>query len=933
MLLLRIKYNLQYAGLELVIVHRKLANFLMRVWTHLLQFIRFYTFLEPSPVKDNEKITSPKKNICVENLNCGLNFSKMKKRYFIILLVLTSSILTAQTIIFADAVFKAKLLQSDTNSLVARNLSDDYFSIDVNNNGEIEIAEALQVSHLNIEGSSISSVAGIANFTNLTSLQCGSNSMSSLNVENLTKLTELNCNSNILTSLTLTGAINLQNLNCQSNKLTALNLNNFTNLVTIDCSDNRLTTVNLTGLTNLQSFICTSNSIAALNLDDLTSLQTLECNRNLLASLDFSKLTEITSLNCSFNRLSSLNVSSLLDLNSLECSNNQLLSLNVDGLSRLITLNCSTNLLAGLTINTLFNITFLNCSINNLQSIVVTGLGKLKVLNVSKNQLSTLDIYGLTSLQFLYCNTNKLVSLDASNQIGLQLLFIYDNLLSSLFIKNGSAEYNLIFSGNPNLNYICADESELAFVQEEITNNSYTNCVVNSYCSFVPGGDYYTIEGQNKYDSTTNGCDATDGNFPNLSLAITDDTNSTTFIADSTGISSYGLTAGTYTVSALLENPTYYTITPSKYTVSFPAAASSFSTPFCISPNGSHTDLEIVLLPVDNAKTNFNSTYKIIFKNKGTVTKSGAISLTFDSISLNFVTANPSFSSQGATNLSWNFTNLLPQETRTILVTMKVQAAVIDGYVLNFKTNITDTADNTPNDNNAELNQKVVNTASLNDKICLEGTVVSPSQAGDYLHYMIRFEHSGSTNAQNIVVKDLIDVSKFDIATLVPLDGSHPFTTKITDGNAVEFIFQNINLPSEAAVNRGYVAFKIKTLSTIPNASQLTNSATIYFDFQPPFDTNIATTTLQTLKTQDNVFRDRITIYPNPVQDTLNIAYKEAFEISRMSIYNTLGQLVAIIINEKPNATAVDVSQLKSGIYFIKIDSDKGSRTAQFIKE
>ena len=856
----------------------------------------------------------------------------MKKQYFSLLILLINSVLVAQTITFSDAAFKAKLLQSDANSTIARNLSGDDFAIDVNKNGQIDEAEALQVAHLDIQNASISSLSGIEKFTNLVSLHCGNNEIVNLNVGSLVKLTDLNCSSNTINTLTLTGANSIQNLYCQSNKLTSLNVNSFTSLVTIDCSDNVIASVDFSSLINLETLICKNNSISLLNVDDLINLITLECDRNRLSALNLSKLDNITSLSCNFNQLSSLNVSSLTELTSLNCTNNLLTSLTVTGLTKLSNLNCNRNKLNTLSLNTLSALTFFNCTNNNLQTLQLGGLAKLRVLDFSNNQITFLDTLGLTNLQFLYASNNKLVTLDATNQTGLQFLIISNNLLTSLYLKNGSFESSLSISGNANLSYICADESDIETIQEEINNNGYTNCFVNSYCSFVPGGYYYTIESKNKLDINKNGCNAFDNNFPNLKITITDDASSTTFIQDATVNYNYSTKEGTYTIKPELENPSYYTILPSSTTVVFPDETSPFSSPFCIAPNGNHTDLEIVLLPLDNARSNFDCTYRIVYKNKGTVTQSGVINLGFSATDLSYVSANPSVSNQSSSNLNWNFTNLLPQETRTILVNLKVKPSLANGYLLNFVTTITNNTDETPNDNRADLSQTVVSAISLNDKICLEGNAVSPIKVDDYLHYMIRFENSGSDLINNVVLKDLIDTSKFDIETLVPLSGSHPFYTKISANSAVEFFLENINLPINAGSNKGYVAFKIKTLPGLVNGNELTNSGTLYFDYQKPLNTNIATTAIQALEIQDSVFLDFFTIYPNPVKNNLNIMNKNQIQIGSISIYNMLGQLVQTFVNID-NTSALDVSQLKAGVYVAKINSGNANTTLRFIKE
>ncbi len=152
--------------------------------------------------------------------------------------------------------------------------------------------------------------------------------------------------------------------------------------------------------------------------------------------------------------------------------------------------------------------------------------------------------------------------------------------------------------------------------------------------------------------------------------------------------------------------------------------------------------------------------------------------------------------------------------------------------------------DDTPQDNTFAFNQTIVNSFDPNDKTCLEGSSVSTEMVGQYLHYMIRFENTGTAPAQNIIVKDIIDITKYDLSSLIPLTGSHPFTTRIVGTNKVEFIFENINLPSEPDSNDGYVAFKIKTKPTLVAGNSVANSASIYFDYNLPIVTNTATTAI-----------------------------------------------------------------------------------------
>ena len=782
----------------------------------------------------------------------------MKKIYFLVLVQFILSTTQAQIVTIPNANFKAKLLQaSPTNQIASTQTPNNtngevttYVKIDTNNDGEIQVSEALAIKWLSLSSSSIANLTGIESFTNL------------------------------------------QFLKCDFNQLTSLNVSGLTNLRYLDFNNNQLPSINVIGLSNLQSLSFNSNQLANLDVSGLINLESLSCNSNQLTSLDVSDLINLQYLQCSGNQLPSINVSDLTDLKSLKCGSNLLSSLNVSGL-------------------------------NNLQ-----------ILWCDNNQLPSLNLGGLSSLQWLNCGYNQLTSIDISGLSNLQTLGCFNNQLVTLFVKNGRNEY-INFGNNPTLEYICADDGQLDSIQNQINQYGYNNCQVNSYCSFTPGGTFYTIQGNNRYDSNSNGCDVNDFNVPNQRFTSTNGTLSGSFISNTSGNYSIPVIAGNHTITPVFENPSYFSVSPATVSVSFPTTASPFTQNFCIAPNGVHLDLEVTILPIVRARPGFDATYKIIYRNKGTQAQSGSLNFAFDDTRLDFVSATPLVSSQATNSLNWNYANLNPFETREITLTLNVNSpmetpAVNGGDVLNYSATIVGATDETPADNVFSLNQTVVNSFDPNDKTCLEGITITPSMVGNYVHYVIRFENTGTFAAQNIVVKDMIDTTNFDIASLIPQSSSHPFVTRITNTNQVEFIFQNINLPFNDATNDGYVAFKIKTKPTLVLGNTFTNTASIYFDYNFPIVTNTTTTTVATLGNQDFEFGSVFTLSPVPAKDTLTITTKQTVVVSSVNIYNTLGQLVQVHTN--PNET-IDVSGLQSGSYFVRITSDKGSATGKFLKE
>jgi len=681
---------------------------------------------------------------------------------------------------------------------------------------------------------------------------------------------------------------------------------------------------NITNVQGILSFInliffgCYQNNLTSLNVQGLSNLQVLYCDYNQLPSLNLQGLTNLQYVDCKYNQLTSLNVQGSVNLQTLLCRGNQLTSLNVQGLTNLQSLYCGANQITSL----------------NLQ-----GLTNLQSLHCDNSQLTSLNVQGSVNLNTLICQFNQLTSLNVQESANLKYLSCENNQLTALFIKNNNVinwAY-LEFDDNPNLAFICADEADLTVVQQRVGSYGYAaTCQVNSYCSFVPGGVFYTIQGNNNFDVNNNGCDASDSIYPNLKFNITNGTVAGSLISNASGNYSIPVSAGTHTITPVLENPSYFTVSPTNAIVSFPTETSPFIQNFCIAPNGVHHDLEVVVIPLVPARPGFDATYKIKYKNKGNLNETATVNFNYNEAVLDFVSSSYALTAQSAGVLSWDLGTIAPFQTGEIVVTLNVNApmetpAVNAGDILNYSANFLGLAtDETPGDNTFGLNQIVVNSFDPNDKTCLEGTTIDQSNIGKYVHYKIRFENTGTFPAQNIVVKDLIDTTKFDLSTLQMTDASHNCFTRINNTNKVEFIFENINLPFDDASNDGYVVFKIKTKPTLTVNSTISNLANIYFDYNFPIVTNTATSTFQVLKTDTFAFDNYFSIYPNPVKNELNLSTKQATTVYSLSIYNTLGQQVQTTAN--PEKT-IDVTGLKTGNYIVKVSTDKGVSSSKFVKE
>lgn len=776
--------------------------------------------------------------------------------------------------------------------------------------------------------------------TNLTHLDCSLNLLTSLDLIGLTNLKYLNYSYNSLSTLNMTGLVNITELYCSYNSISTLTVVNMPNLANLDCSHNLLTTLNLSGLTQLVSLNCDSNLLTTLDVSNLSSLISLSCNSSNLNSLDVTNLPDLLYLNCNNNNLATLDLSNSLQLSSLYCANNDLNSLEVSALTDLAFFQCDLNNLTTLDVWPLTNLVEFSCGSNLLTSIDTSFMPNLISLQCDHNAITSLDLAQSPHLIGVFCNNNQITTLDLSHAARLESLWCNDNpFLTNLSIKNSSYETSLSVANNPALAYICADDDEVASVQTQLNTLGMTSTVCNSYCSFTPGGPHNTVVGTTIFDGNNNGCNINDPLHPNIRIDITDGPVTGSAFTNSEGNCTFFTDAGSYTIFPNIENASAFNISPASALINFPNNNNNISNQsFCLSPNGNHPDIEVVVTPIGPARPGFDALYKVVYKNKGNQSVSGNIELTFDDARLDLITASPAAAQTGS-NLTWTYSSLLPFESRSIDLTFNVNSptetpAVNNGDILTFAASITPvTADESPLDNQFTLNQTVVGPFDPNQKTCLEGNTVGPAQIGKYLHYNIDFENLGTAEAVNVVVKDVIDENMFDIKSLQVLYASHEMQASIR-GNVVEFIFKNINLAPVAGDppvgGHGTILFKIKTKETLQAGDHVENIANIYFDYNAPIETNPARTTFSVLGTSEFTADESIVLHPNPTKDYLNIKCDST--VKSIEMYDIQGRILQTVL-ESNSAVKLDMTGNASGIYFVKITTEKGKHVEKIIKE
>ena len=371
--------------------------------------------------------------------------------------------------------------------------------------GQVPTNRILLVTGVNVYNKNISSLTGIEAFLNLTSLNCRSNTIASLNINDLIYLTNLDCSDNNLTSLNVNQNVNLISLRCNDNALTTLNVSQNLNLTTLYCSG--LSGLNVTQNLNLISLYCVGSTFTSLNVSQNTALQYLNCNSSaltalnvsnnldlrqlicaycpiaslnvafntllgelqcqscLLTSLDVSHNLSLTRLWCGDNVLNTLNVTLHTQLQSLRCYNINISSLNVTTNTQLTDLDCDGNLLTTLNLTQNTALRTLNCLGNLITNLNLSANTVLYVLDCSSNPITNLNLSANTSLYQLTCSSNNLLaSIDLRLNINLRFVAAYNNAqLTNLDVRNGQNAYMFLYtSGCPNLSCILVDNPALA---------------------------------------------------------------------------------------------------------------------------------------------------------------------------------------------------------------------------------------------------------------------------------------------------------------------------------------------------------------------------------------------------------------------------------------------------------------------------------------
>ncbi|WCO00425.1 T9SS type A sorting domain-containing protein [Psychroserpens ponticola] len=445
------------------------------------------------------------------------------------------------------------------------------------------------------------------------------------------------------------------------------------------------------------------------------------------------------------------------------------------------------------------------------------------------------------------------------------------------------------------------------------------------------------IVGTVKLNLPTSDCNENNIYLPNI-LVSSDDGGSNSFstFTQENGDFQIPINIGEFTTTTY--SPSNYNSNPSSVFIEFTDLGNTEDVDFCMEPINVINDLNIVIYPsINNPRPGFDTTYQLVYKNIGTTQLSGSVAFEFDDTKLQFLNASETISSQTSSSLTFGFTSLNPFETRIIDLEFNVFApptTEIDDELVAIATINPVLGDETEDDNVFELQQTVIGSYDPNDIAVLEGDQILIEDVDKYLHYLIRFQNTGTASAINVTVENVLD-DKLDWTTMQLENLSHTGRVDILNGSEVSFVFDNINLPdssSDESNSHGFIAYKIKPKDNVVLGDIFYNTAAIYFDYNPPIITNTVSTEIVEDQLSISEFEnDMFKVFPNPTDSKLTIQSKDG--MSEINIVDINGRLLKTFQNlDSSTDVVVDVGSLSSGIYFLKIQVNSKKQVVRFIK-
>lgn len=404
---------------------------------------------------------------------------------------------------------------------------------------------------------------------------------------------------------------------------------------------------------------------------------------------------------------------------------------------------------------------------------------------------------------------------------------------------------------------------------------------------------------------------------------------------DSSGLYKLYLDEGTYTVQQIVRDYWRHTAptNPATYTVSIDGTDTAAGRDFGTQAIPGIQDLVVTVTNIWPARPGFEQYYVITYYNRGTTTVDGTITFHHDPL-LIYDIAEPLPTAQIGNELKWAFEDLVPGESRDIIVNMALSPAVeLNQTLTSYVAAEPFLGDTTVTDNRDTLLQVTQGSYDPNDIAVLPwveegGSVVYPGQP---LTYIVRFQNTGTDTAFTVVIVDTLDRG-LDPSTFEMESASHDYTYEIGEDGIVTWWFDKIMLPDvnrSELLSHGFLRFRITPKKGLSNGTLMHNRVAIYFDFNAPVITNTVTSRLTGVSSVDDIYASSAAghyMYPAPLRTSSLLRLRGEYSGPyTVTLHDEAGKMVRTMENVRDNAIRIDRGNLVRGVYFYSVSSGSGA--------
>ena len=636
-------------------------------------------------------------------------------------------------------------------------------------------------------------------------------------------------------------------------------------------------------ITNIpdQSF---EQKLIGLGYDDVVDGQVLTANIDNITFLDiqYNSIHDLTgiedfialdTLYCGYGQIEQMDISNNINLTYLNCYDNNILEFDVSNNINLKKLSCGNNALSNLDLNSNTALIFLYCGYLNLDSLDLSNLNNLEELACGNNNLTELDLSNQNNLTNLYCINNNLTELDLSNL----------NNLTSLYCENNNLT-ELDFSHQVNLESLNTSENNITYL--DLSNSIYLT--------------FIDVSSNNLFHLNVN--NGNNLNIPNVSFFANSNPNLACIQVDN---STYSNTNWTN-----VDSTCAYSVDCSNITN--------------------------VYIPDDAFEQELiNLGYDLVLDDSVNVESiNWIINLDLSSKSISDLTGINNFISLRTLNVYNNNLDSLNVSLLTELEELAFTENNIDSIDLTNNINLT----------RLDCNYNNLSDIDLSNNLNLTTVYFNFNQLSsiDISHNpLIEYFEADYNQIQEIDLSQNVNIIGLSVSNNIlsslSVDSNINLTHLIVSHNSIDSLdLSNNNLLKIVAVymnNLNYLNIKnanngiITTFSASENpdlsciqVDDATYSETNWtnIDATSSFSEDCSTTNIRYLD-----LNNHIDIYPNPAKDYIHVIINKSQTKNQTVIISDITGKISQVTDIRQNTNfTIDVSNLTSGVYFIKIGAE-----------